>query len=175
MAEIYERLPGESVKAFAAFQAYREMEGHGTYAKLAHTLGKSKSLIGRWATKWRWQERLRAYLNHLDHETLKNRDRELREMRKRHATFGRALMSTGAKSLERINQKLADGPKAELGLDDIIRMIHEGAELERKALNIEELQTIPILKPTVDVEPEEELRRIHAKIIEAIGIGVPSE
>ena len=78
MAEIYERLPGELVKAFAAFQAYRDMEGHGTYAKLAHTLGKSKSLIGRWATKWRWQERLRAYLDHLDQETLKNRDRELR-------------------------------------------------------------------------------------------------
>ena len=69
------------------------MEGGGSYAKVGQMLGKSTKVIERFAARWRWQERLRAYLEHLDNERLKNRDRELREMRKRHSRFGRALMS----------------------------------------------------------------------------------
>ena len=56
MAEIYERLPGEPTAAFTAFQKYRDMEADASYAKVARMLGKSKSLIGRWARQWRWLE-----------------------------------------------------------------------------------------------------------------------
>ena len=56
MAEICERLPGEPTAAFTAFQKYRDMEADASYAKVARMLGKSKSLIGRWARQWRWLE-----------------------------------------------------------------------------------------------------------------------
>src|ERR1051326_1319372 len=174
MSEIYERLENEPTTAFVAFQKYRDMEGEGSYAKVAQMLGKSTKVVERFAAAWRWQERLRAYLEHLDQQRLKNRDRELQEMRKRHATFGRALMNTGGKVIERVNQRLADNPKSELELDETLKMIHEGADLERKSLGIEE-ESGQRAQVSVDIAANLDAQKIYAKIRAVIGLGGPLE
>jgi hypothetical protein len=53
----WERMPGESGPAYAAFLAYRDMGATRSYVATARSLRRHESLIRRWATRRRWQER----------------------------------------------------------------------------------------------------------------------
>ena len=45
-AELWERLPQESMKAYAAFCAYRDLGPDRSMAKAGEVLGKSQGLMG---------------------------------------------------------------------------------------------------------------------------------
>jgi hypothetical protein len=53
----WEQIPGESGPAYAAFLAYRDMGATRTYVATARSLRRHESLMRRWATRHRWQER----------------------------------------------------------------------------------------------------------------------
>ena len=53
----WEQMPGESGAAYAAFLAYRDMGATRTYVATARSLRRHESLMRRWATRHRWQER----------------------------------------------------------------------------------------------------------------------
>ena len=53
----WEQMPGESGAAYAAFLAYRNMGATRTYVATARSLRRHESLMRRWATRHRWQER----------------------------------------------------------------------------------------------------------------------
>ena len=53
----WEQMPGESGTAYAAFLAYRDMGATRTYVATARSLRRHESLMRRWATRHRWQER----------------------------------------------------------------------------------------------------------------------
>lgn len=55
-----EPLQNESPKAYAAFVAYVEQGDNRSTGKVARQLGKSRQLIQRWSSKYRWQERMEA-------------------------------------------------------------------------------------------------------------------
>lgn len=79
--EAWERQPGESAPAFQAFAAYRDMgadrQSLGGLRKVARTINKSGSLIGRWSTENGWQARVAAWDLQMDREA----QRELRDHR----------------------------------------------------------------------------------------------
>lgn len=53
------RLPGESGVAYAAFKQWLAMDtGSRSIVAVAAALGKSTTLIGRWAGRWHWKARL---------------------------------------------------------------------------------------------------------------------
>ena len=53
----WEQMRGESGAAYAAFLAYRDMGATRTYVATARSLRRHESLMRRWATRHRWQER----------------------------------------------------------------------------------------------------------------------
>ena len=57
----WERQEGESAKAFEAFTIYLEMGDERGIRAVAQQLDKSRTLIGRWSTTYRWVERVAAY------------------------------------------------------------------------------------------------------------------
>jgi hypothetical protein len=61
----FEQQPNESNKAFAAFSLYLGMGDRRSYPAVAAKLGRSEQLIGRWCSKYRWLERVKAYVEHL--------------------------------------------------------------------------------------------------------------
>jgi hypothetical protein len=57
---------GESDVAFAAFGVYCKMpEGEDAIRLLAQTLPKSRTLLERWSVRYQWQQRRRAWRDHL--------------------------------------------------------------------------------------------------------------
>ena len=63
---VWERAPHESSPAFAAFTCYRDAGPVRSVTNVARECAKNRSLVGRWSTQWAWQERCRAYDDHLD-------------------------------------------------------------------------------------------------------------
>jgi hypothetical protein len=57
--------PGETQKAFETFLSYFDMGQTRSFTKLAKLTGVNVKSIKSWATRFCWQERLRAYHTHL--------------------------------------------------------------------------------------------------------------
>ena len=58
MALKFEQQQNESAKAFAAFALYLSMGPERSTAAVGKALGKSEGLMERWASRWRWTERV---------------------------------------------------------------------------------------------------------------------
>lgn len=70
MSRFWERQPGESQKAYRAFQAYRDMgQGNRSVRKISEQLSYSDhTTCGRWMSKFEWVARCDAYDNWLEME-----------------------------------------------------------------------------------------------------------
>ena len=64
MTLIFEQLPKESAKAFAAFSAYLGMGPERSIAAVGRQLGKSGTLLERWSKRFDWPARLQAHADH---------------------------------------------------------------------------------------------------------------
>lgn len=53
------RQKGEGEEAYYAFCLYRDQESPRGYSRVVSELGKSRTLITRWASRWAWVERVR--------------------------------------------------------------------------------------------------------------------
>src|SRR2546428_11218032 len=65
-AELWDRLPQETARAFHAFCLFRDQLGRRTLEKVAQMLSCSQQNVARWAIRWDWADRCRAYDRHLD-------------------------------------------------------------------------------------------------------------
>lgn len=100
--EIFERQRGESQQAWEAWVNYRDMEKRSLRA-LAKTLSKSDSLMVRWSTIWRWQERTVEWDNHLDKVYRDTRTKAQKKMAENHAKLGQAIQVKVAQRLNNLN------------------------------------------------------------------------
>lgn len=91
----WEQQPTESSPAFQAFAHYRDQGMGRTEAAVARSLNKSRQLMDRWSTRWRWDERARAW----DVEQAKNRRRaaakQQESMLQGHQRAASALLAQG--------------------------------------------------------------------------------
>lgn len=62
----WDRRPGETSPAWAAFVVYRDMGAERSTARVAQELGKSKTLADRWSGANEWVARAAAWDAHLD-------------------------------------------------------------------------------------------------------------
>ena len=62
---VFEQQPRESNKAFAAFSLYLNLGPDRSTREVGKRLGKSESLIERWAAKFDWRSRVAAHATHL--------------------------------------------------------------------------------------------------------------
>ncbi|MDR4483809.1 MAG: hypothetical protein R3B95_11455 [Nitrospirales bacterium] len=128
---LWDRLPGESVKAFAAFKVYRDMGMERSYRKVAKTLGRNLSWIRDWGGKYEWTRRVEAWEDHLNRLEVKAQEDAIKEMNKEQASVGRAMLSVAAANINRLYQ---DGKEANcLNTNQIPKWVEVGTDTERTA------------------------------------------
>src|SRR5918994_2545612 len=80
----WDRLNDESTKAFQAFAAYRDLPAdERSLSAVSEQLGKSKSLLARWSTQFRWVDRTAAWDSHQDQQRRKRAASEREKMLER--------------------------------------------------------------------------------------------
>lgn len=126
MAEIWERLPGESSKAYEAFCIYRDLGVDRSIEKTAKSRLKpgSYSWLRNWSSKYNWVERARAYDDYLEREKRKEQEKAILEMVERHTKEAMALQQ---KALERLKSLDPN----ELSTRDVLSYLMEAIKLER--------------------------------------------
>jgi len=137
----WERLPGETSKAYYAFTVYRDMGVRRSLRKAVPIVYPDATeedtkrydvstppvrQMARWSSAWHWVDRCSAYDRWLENERLYERREAIRQMEHRHSQIAVRAQVRAIEALEAL--QLNDFTAA-----DIIRFITEGAKLERLA------------------------------------------
>jgi hypothetical protein len=128
----WNRLPGESTKAFSAFSAYRDLgSGRSIVEAYRHQRGTkgATQAPGQWkrlAKRFRWSERAAAWDDYQDQVKLEGQLAAIEEMCKRHAQIA---MVSQAKLIERLQTFEA----SELTPKDMITWLEASVKVERLA------------------------------------------
>lgn len=122
--DAWERQQGESSQAYEAFVSYRDMGLERSITKVAHSLSKSRALIGRWSSQWDWQERVRSYDNELEKKAKAKALKDRKAMTERHIGIA---MQVQKKALE----ALANLSVEDMSPKDIKEFIKMATDLER--------------------------------------------
>jgi hypothetical protein len=146
-ANPWERQRGESAKAFAAWVLYRDMVDTRSYQKVAQELSKSDTLIKRWGTKWRWQERLNAFLASQDTARLECHRKAMEEMNSRH-------ISTAILFQEKTVEKLQSVHINDLAPRDLPRWFEISVAVERSAYGLNPSTKLNAVEQMEFVRPE---------------------
>jgi len=126
MSELWERQPGESTKAYAAFCAYRDLGPERSIEKAGQMLDKprSKKWLGEWSSKYHWVERARAYDDYIEMKKRVEHEQAILEMAERQARIAMAFQ-------EKIIERLQSIDPAELTPTELARWFDVAAKIER--------------------------------------------
>lgn len=122
----WDRQPGESPAAWAAFQVYRDAGRGRSLAKTGATLGRTRNAVGLHSARWRWLERAAAFDAWLDRHGQTAAADAVEAMNKRHA-------EAASDALAAIVERLKTLDPSELAPRDIAPLLKAAADLERKA------------------------------------------
>lgn len=111
----WKRQPGEAVKAFEAFEAYRDLGPGRTLADLAGQLGKSVQHIYDLSSAGQWRTRLDAWLEYQDSVYEQEFVQEAREAARQDAALLRGALAKVGRELMAL-----EGP---LSADQTIRLL----------------------------------------------------
>ena len=126
--EIWDRLPKESAKAFAAFQLYRNQGYNRSISKVSIQKRKSRSLIQRWSKTHNWVERAQAWDQFLDKYNQDNIKDELEKMNHRQLKTSILIHEIAKKRLTSIQN-----PQKQLTITNAIRLLDLADKIERSA------------------------------------------
>lgn len=136
-----QRQPKETAVAFEAFRAYLEMGPSRSVAKVGQALGKSKTLIDRWSSRWDWVERVRAVESSDATAIDSARAAVLAEAAKRQAQ--QAQLHSAAQTLisSSFVQRISDNPELlkELPIADHARLVPTSARGHNRSVTTERL------------------------------------
>lgn len=147
----WDRLPGETSKAHAAFRVYRDA---GPLRTLASVDGSANVRTAeRWSQQHRWGERAVAWDDECHALDDQRRLDSLRTMHDTHQRAARLAMSKAVAALQSIDPD-------ELPAYVAVRLLELGSRLERETLvvSVAELQGISNVEPVVD-DPWEQIAR----------------
>ncbi|MFE0190699.1 hypothetical protein [Streptomyces sp. NPDC058989] len=128
--EPWERQSGESVQAFEAFAAYRDLGAARSVAKVARELGKSTTLLFRWSRQYAWVMRATAYDREQDRVFLAEQAQARRDIARRHAKLAQAFLGKAVARLQGLDPR-------ELSPSELLRYFQVAAEIERRAVGEE--------------------------------------
>jgi hypothetical protein len=133
--DAWERQPDESAKAFDAFAAYRDQGARRSIRTVAHTVGKSATLIARWSKRHDWQVRVATFDSRVDDVKVAVQIAEIeddaREMARRHINQAK-LIQQRALEILRIDPTRR-GETLKLSTIDAMRGLEIAQRLERLA------------------------------------------
>lgn len=171
---LWDRQPGETDREYAAWMLYRDMypAAKPTYSAVAQTLGVERGAITTIGTKWSFQARIQAWAKNVDELLMKNRQKDIVDMNKRHIDLAAKInekLETAVDNIDPYNMKPGE-------LATLMKM---STEMERKART----DAVEVAAPNVsdDVNPNlkksvtktEDIAEI-AKILMSTGIINPS-
>lgn len=156
----WERQFGESYKAFDAFHAYCLLGNDRSIRKLSQQLNKSVALLGKWSSRWKWQDRVREYENYLIRQEVDTAKEEIKEMRKRQIEIGKYFQ---AKGLDAIKMKVSNEEKlSSEELRDLLSLVAKGMQIETDA----RLHGLEMVSPSTSKESTGEISIERRKELE---------
>lgn len=135
----WERKDDEGAKRYEAFWKYLQ-QGTGTRSqrRVAEELGKSLTLISRWATEEDWTERVATYDKHMIDIMQAAIETETQEMFKRHVQAAIAFQN---KVVERLREFTPD----DLSPTQLIQWFEVATRIERQARGLPDLSLEQII------------------------------
>ena len=135
MTEPWERIEGESNKAFRAFTAFRDLLPEERSIRKALVKlwgpkadGRQRTAEG-WSSQWRWQERAAAWDDHLDKTKVEAKEESIKEVERAHAEAAKKMWEQGLSWM--------DGLSAEdITAQDVRTFIVEGIKLQRLSMGM---------------------------------------
>jgi len=126
MSELWDRQPGESTKAYAAFCVYRDLGTERSLEKAGQMLDKprTRKWLGEWSAKYKWVERAKAYDDYVEKLKRKEKEKAIKEMAERQARIAMAFQ-------EKIIERLQSIDPAELTPTELARWFDVAAKIER--------------------------------------------
>ena len=121
----WERVNGETTKAYEAFCLYIGMGPERSIRKVAEQLHKSSTLIGRWSRTYDWVRRAADYDEHLQEEKFKETRKKTRKMADRHISMALQMQEVALKRLKGLDPE-------EIDVKNLITLIRESTKLERE-------------------------------------------
>jgi hypothetical protein len=129
----YERRPGESARAFAAFTAYRDLPaGDRSVTKAAKTIGKSAKMLYGWSAQHHWADRAEAWDADQDKVGRQARLDAIKEANERHVRTAQAMLREVEAAIPLSAAALCKSPNA------VAVWAQAAIKIERDALGMEE-------------------------------------
>ena len=130
----WDRLPGESSKAYHHFCLYRDMALARSLRQMANVSGctSQRRQLNRWSTRWRWVERCGQYDDYLEHQARLQTEKERREMHKRHAKMGMLAQTFAVRKLEKMASRI-EQDEERVSPGEVARILEIGVKVERLA------------------------------------------
>ena len=170
---VFEQLPREHNKAFAAFKTYLELGVQRSLATVAVQHGKSKTMIERWSRRFDWPARVQAHAAHLaavERQAIEGLAHEKAvEWDKAHEAIRIAEWQRHKKLIALADEMLVrwEKNKAKCGtLEGIARVLELATKLARLAAGmpteVKEVNTT--MKATIDVDWEIAIRKAYQAV-----------
>lgn len=130
----WDRLPGESSKAYHHFCLYRDMSIDRSLRRMEKldACGSVRRQLNRWSSRWRWVERCQQYDEYLEYQLRTQQEKERREMSKRHAKIAMLGQNILVKGMEELLAKVQSG-QHNLAPSELARLMDVSVKVERLA------------------------------------------
>lgn len=178
VGEPWERQPKETAVAFDALRKYLEMGPQRSHAKLAHALGKTKSLVDGWSKRYRWRLRSAAWDNAQAAHADEQRGEVTADVVRRHGEQLRlhmeALSLPGLELMRRYQENPA--LMRSLGLGELVKLTHSAARAAAQVVPMQRLthglSTDAAGEPDPRAEMRERFQRMEPHELDAYLLGV---
>lgn len=160
--DVWERQPDEDVKHFAAFQYYLSLGHKGKIYEVANKFEyESPSLLYHVSNNNRWQERRKAWLDHLNEVRIEEFENTIKEMARRQAANAMLIESASMLPvkalLTKIQKEKAQGIDtfSNMSVDQLLKWSMEAARIHPATVTSERLsrnQATEISKGEMTVE-----------------------
>ena len=130
----WDRLPGESSKAYHHFCLYRDMRTERSLRRMEklEACASQRHQLNRWSSRWRWVERCGQYDDYLEHQARLQQEKERKEMYKRHAKIAMLGQNILVKGMEELLAKVQNG-EHNLAPSELARLMDVSVKVERLA------------------------------------------
>lgn len=135
--EPWERQPGESEKAFKAFQTYRDLAEERSYRRAAKELDISDRTCEYYSARFLWVERALAYDNYIERAKILKRRRDVESMQQRH-------INTAMLFQQKVVERLRELNPIELSVDQIGKWFELASKIERQSRGEEEAPAVQV-------------------------------
>lgn len=153
----WNRMRDESPKAHSAFRAYLEMGEQRGVQRVATELSKSRTLISRWAQRWKWKERAKFYDDFVNDQQMRAFIAQRQAMGRRQANTAVLGQNIAARGLMAIEAELQQaGQVRQLKLHELARLFEVCARIER--INRGEPDRDQVASITVQISMQSEPR-----------------